>query len=111
MKNNRIKVWCIVIVLMMLAISVGTLGYFYVQQQSKKPEQTIIIDIPQDDIKVSSKPDTEPTEIESKVEAAIVEVVKLDDNEGWLPIESLFDENGLLKEKYYSQKPEELDID
>ena len=32
-------------------------------------------------------------------------------NEGWLPIEALFDEKGLLKPEYYSQNPQDSDID
>ncbi|NHB58924.1 hypothetical protein G9F32_12985 [Acinetobacter sp. 194] len=109
MKNNKLKIWGIVIVLLSLIGVVGAVAYFYIYPKSKKTEQEVTPKISRSEIEISLKPDVEANEIET--EMATAEVEKLDQNEGWLPIESLFDENGLLKEKYYSQKPEDSNID
>lgn len=106
LKNNNLKIITIAIVLFTL---IGATVYFYVQQSSKKTEQTITKESSDNDTEIPSTLDI--VEIDPEIEEATAEVVEIGQNEGWLPIQSLFDENGVLKAKYYSQNSTDSDID
>lgn len=111
MKKNNFNKWGIAIILCAIIGAIGTVAYFYFKQKTQKIEQKSTLEKPEKEIGTVSEPVTESVEIEPKVEAASAEVVMRGPNEGWLPIEALFDEQGLLKSEYYSQNPQDSDVD
>lgn len=111
MKKNNFNKWGIAIILCAIIGAIGTVAYFYFKQKTQKIEQKSTLEKPEKEIGTVSEPVIESVEIEPKVEAASAEVVMRGPNEGWLPIEALFDEKGLLKSEYYSQNPQDSDVD
>ena len=111
MEKNNFNKWGVVIVLFALIGAIGTVAYFYFKQETQKINHNSTLEKPEKEIGTVSEPVAESIEIEPVVEAASAEVVMRGQNEGWLQIEAMFDKKGLLKPEYYSQNPQDSDID
>lgn len=109
MKKNNFKKWGIAIVLFALIGAISMVVYLNIKQPVKGAEQVSTLE--NSEREIPPEPLSESIEIEPVVEAASAEVVMRGSNDGWVPIKELFEENGLLKAKYYSQNPQDSDID